>query len=159
MSQNYNILQRYQNFFLSPINSSHNHLALLSLCLYLNPTANSAPCQHLPILYQLLPDFPVRFLFDPFLSRLASKPTFSFGWILIFYGSVFLCLLGMGSYFSLVQWQELELQALIFRYMSAGAAVPHELLQPIKKSLLHTPSYFLHHPLQHYPHYRPACKF
>ncbi|KAH7512121.1 growth-regulating factor 3 isoform X2 [Ziziphus jujuba] len=60
----------------------------------------------------------------------------------------------MGSYFSLAQWQELELQALIFRYMLAGAAVPPELLQPIKKSLLHTP-YFLHHPLQHYPHYQP----
>ncbi|XP_061340316.1 growth-regulating factor 3 [Gastrolobium bilobum] len=56
----------------------------------------------------------------------------------------------MGSYFSLAQWQELELQALIFRYMLAGTAVPHELLQPIKKSLLHSPSYFLHHPLQHY---------
>ncbi|KAG4396463.1 hypothetical protein AAZX31_19G177700 [Glycine max] len=56
----------------------------------------------------------------------------------------------MGSYFSLSQWQELELQALIFRYMLAGAAVPPELLQPIKKSLLHSPHYFLHHPLQHY---------
>ncbi|RDX89786.1 Growth-regulating factor 3, partial [Mucuna pruriens] len=57
---------------------------------------------------------------------------------------------GMGSYFSLSQWQELELQALIFRYMLAGAAVPPELLQPIRKSLLHSPHYFLHHPLQHY---------
>ncbi|XP_027353595.1 growth-regulating factor 3 [Abrus precatorius] len=56
----------------------------------------------------------------------------------------------MGSYFSLAQWQELELQALIFRYMLAGAAVPPELLQPIKKSLLHSPPFFLHHPLQHY---------
>ncbi|KAG5055659.1 hypothetical protein JHK85_008169 [Glycine max] len=56
----------------------------------------------------------------------------------------------MGSYFSLSQWQELELQALIFRYMLAGAAVPPELLQPIKKSLLHSPHYYLHHPLQHY---------
>lgn len=67
-----------------------------------------------------------------------------------------LCIIGMGSYFSLAQWQELELQALIFRYMLAGAAVPSELLQPIKKSLLHSPPYFLHHPLQHY---QPAtCK-
>ena len=56
----------------------------------------------------------------------------------------------------MAQWQELELQALIFRYMLAGAAVPQELLQPIKKSLHAT--YFLHHPLQHYPHYQPACK-
>ncbi|XP_041028826.1 growth-regulating factor 3-like [Juglans microcarpa x Juglans regia] len=62
---------------------------------------------------------------------------------------------GMGSYFSLAQWQELELQALIFRYMLAGAAVPPELLQAIKKSLLHTP-YSLHYSLQHYPHFQPA---
>ncbi|KAH0971590.1 hypothetical protein GBA52_023746 [Prunus armeniaca] len=44
----------------------------------------------------------------------------------------------MGSYFSFSQLQELELQALIFRYMLAGAAVPPELLQPIRKSLLHS---------------------
>ncbi|XP_058740789.1 growth-regulating factor 3 isoform X2 [Vicia villosa] len=56
----------------------------------------------------------------------------------------------MGSHFSLSQWQELELQALIFRYMLVGASVPPELLQPIKKSLLHSSPYFLHHPLQHY---------
>ncbi|XVE76013.1 hypothetical protein DITRI_Ditri12bG0138600 [Diplodiscus trichospermus] len=62
----------------------------------------------------------------------------------------------MGSYFSLAQWQELELQALIYRYMLAGAAVPPELLQPIKKSLLQSPTHFLHHPLQHYSHYHPA---
>ncbi|XP_044492265.1 growth-regulating factor 3 isoform X2 [Mangifera indica] len=63
----------------------------------------------------------------------------------------------MGSYFSLTQWQELELQALIYRYMLAGAAVPPELLHPIKKSLLHSP-YFLHDPLQHhYPQYYPAA--
>ncbi|XP_062117533.1 growth-regulating factor 4-like [Humulus lupulus] len=63
----------------------------------------------------------------------------------------------MGSYFSLAQWQELELQALIFRYMLAGATVPPELLQHIKKSfnLLTTP-YFLHHSLQPYPHYQPS---
>ena len=65
----------------------------------------------------------------------------------------------MGSFFSWAQWQELELQALIYRYMLAGAAVPQELLLPIKKSLLHlSPSYFLHHPLQHLPHYQPACE-
>ncbi|XP_054785600.1 growth-regulating factor 3 [Prosopis cineraria] len=49
----------------------------------------------------------------------------------------------MGSYFSVAQWQELELQALIFRYMLAGAAVPPELLLPIKKSLLRSAPYFL----------------
>ncbi|RVW48027.1 Growth-regulating factor 3 [Vitis vinifera] len=63
-----------------------------------------------------------------------------------------------GSYFSLAQWQELELQALIFRHMLAGAAVPPELLQLIKKSLLNPPPYYLQHPLQHYQHYQPACK-
>ncbi|KAI4300434.1 hypothetical protein L6164_033815 [Bauhinia variegata] len=62
----------------------------------------------------------------------------------------------MGNYFSVAQWQELELQALIFRYMLAGAPVPSELLQPIKKSLVHSPAFFLNHPLQHYPHYQPA---
>ncbi|KAJ4833350.1 hypothetical protein Tsubulata_042499 [Turnera subulata] len=62
----------------------------------------------------------------------------------------------MGSYFSLAQWQELELQALIYRYMLAGAAVPPELLHPIKKSLLHSPPYYLHHPLQHYSYCQPA---
>ncbi|XP_019057718.1 PREDICTED: growth-regulating factor 3-like isoform X1 [Tarenaya hassleriana] len=52
----------------------------------------------------------------------------------------------MRSFFSWNQWQELELQALIYRYMLAGAAVPQELLLPIRKSLLHrSPSYFLHH--------------
>ncbi|XP_045795980.1 growth-regulating factor 3 [Trifolium pratense] len=56
----------------------------------------------------------------------------------------------IGSHFSISQWQELELQALIFRYMLVGASVPPELLQPIRKSLLHSSPYFLHHPLQHY---------
>ncbi|XP_028782332.1 growth-regulating factor 3 [Neltuma alba] len=51
----------------------------------------------------------------------------------------------MGSYFSAAQWQELELQALIFRYMLAGAAVPPELLLPIKKGLFHSAPYFLHY--------------
>ncbi|KAM4090250.1 hypothetical protein ACJW30_09G046400 [Castanea mollissima] len=36
-----------------------------------------------------------------------------------------------------------------------STAVPPELLQPIKKSL-HISPYFLHHPLQHYPHFQPA---
>jgi hypothetical protein len=63
----------------------------------------------------------------------------------------------IGSHFSLSQWQELELQALIFRYMLVGASVPPELLQPIKKSLLHSSPYFLHNPLQHYQ--STSCKF
>ncbi|XP_073158466.1 growth-regulating factor 3 isoform X2 [Henckelia pumila] len=65
----------------------------------------------------------------------------------------------MGSYFSLAQWQELELQALIFRHMIAGAAVPQELLHLVKKSLIAAPppSYYLSHSLnQYYPHYQPS---
>ncbi|KAF5737473.1 Growth-regulating factor 3 isoform 2 [Tripterygium wilfordii] len=62
----------------------------------------------------------------------------------------------MGSYFSLAQRQELEIQALIYRYILAGAAVPPELLNTFKKSLLHSAPYFLHYPLQHYSHYQPA---
>ncbi|CAK9323077.1 unnamed protein product [Citrullus colocynthis] len=61
----------------------------------------------------------------------------------------------MLGYFSVAQRQELELQALIFRYMLAGAAVPPELLHSIKKSLISSSSttFYLHHPLQHFPHY------
>lgn len=66
----------------------------------------------------------------------------------------------MGNFFSWAQWQELELQALIYRYMLAGASVPQELLLPIKKSLIHqSPMHFLHHPLQHsFPHHQPSCQ-
>ncbi|XP_027072582.1 growth-regulating factor 4 isoform X2 [Coffea arabica] len=71
---------------------------------------------------------------------------------------------GMGSYyFSLAQWQELELQALIFRHMLAGAAVPPELLHHlVKKTLLnsshhHHPYYAPHHHRHHYPpHFQSA---
>ncbi|TYJ39730.1 hypothetical protein E1A91_A04G089400v1 [Gossypium mustelinum] len=45
---------------------------------------------------------------------------------------------------------------LIFRYMLAGAAVPPQLLQSIENTtILHSPSYFLHHPLRHFSHYQP----
>ncbi|KAJ0245645.1 WRC domain-containing protein [Hirschfeldia incana] len=66
--------------------------------------------------------------------------------------------LKMGNLFSLAQLQELELQALIYRYMSAGASVPQELLLPIKKSLFHQSHLnFLHYPLPHnFPHYQPC---
>ncbi|PIA25219.1 hypothetical protein AQUCO_12200004v1 [Aquilegia coerulea] len=64
---------------------------------------------------------------------------------------------GMGCLFSLAQWQELELQALIFKYMLAGAPVPAELLHPIKKSLLTTPSAACYlYPFQQYQHYQPT---
>ncbi|KAH6825382.1 hypothetical protein C2S53_018734 [Perilla frutescens var. hirtella] len=56
----------------------------------------------------------------------------------------------MGSYFSLAQWQELELQALIFRHIIAGAAVPPELLHLVKKSLISSPPYYFCNPLHYY---------
>ncbi|KAG2325819.1 hypothetical protein Bca52824_008547 [Brassica carinata] len=64
--------------------------------------------------------------------------------------------LKMGNLFSLAQWHELELQALIYRYMLAGASVPQELLLPIKNSLFHQSHLnFLHYPLQHnFPHHQ-----
>nr|GMC79569.1 growth-regulating factor 3-like [Ipomoea batatas] len=63
-----------------------------------------------------------------------------------------------GSYFSLGQWQELELQALIFRHIIAGAPVPPELLHLVKKSLFNSASpYYFPHPLHHYPHYHQAA--
>ncbi|EEF38659.1 conserved hypothetical protein [Ricinus communis] len=37
--------------------------------------------------------------------------------------------------FSLAQWQEVELQALIYRYIISGVRVPPELLHPIRKGL------------------------
>ncbi|XP_054824958.1 growth-regulating factor 5-like [Prosopis cineraria] len=39
------------------------------------------------------------------------------------------------SPFTLAQWQELEHQALIFKYLKAGLSVPPDLLAPIHKSL------------------------
>jgi len=64
-----------------------------------------------------------------------------------------------GCCFSIAQWQELELQALIFRHMIAGAAVPSELLHVVKKSLLTSSSspYYLHHYSPHF--HQAACKF
>ncbi|KAG8376679.1 hypothetical protein BUALT_Bualt09G0089000 [Buddleja alternifolia] len=65
-----------------------------------------------------------------------------------------------GSYFNMAQWQELELQALIFRHMIAGAAVPLQLLHLLNKSIFassssspHNNNYPLHHYV--YPHYHP----
>ncbi|KAI8013647.1 Growth-regulating factor 4 [Camellia lanceoleosa] len=66
----------------------------------------------------------------------------------------------MGSYFSLGQWQELELQALIFRHMLAGSCVPPQLLHLLNKTLLSppppTPTPPSYYPLQHFPHYNPT---
>ncbi|KAM5559559.1 hypothetical protein ABKV19_020960 [Rosa sericea] len=86
-----------------------------------------------------------------FLTETQKKSeSFLTGFCLLFDIISWVSVLGMGSFFSMGQWQELELQALIFRYMLAGAAVPPELLQPIKRSLLHS-QFFFHHSLQQYP--------
>ncbi|PHU05531.1 Growth-regulating factor 3 [Capsicum chinense] len=60
--------------------------------------------------------------------------------------------------FSLAQWQELELQTLIFRHFIAGVSVPPELLHLVKKSIITSPpSYYYSHPFQQYPpHYQQA---
>ncbi|CAN4118842.1 unnamed protein product [Withania somnifera] len=63
------------------------------------------------------------------------------------------------GYFSLSQWQELELQTLIFRHFIAGAPVPPELLHLVKKSIItcySSPPYYFSHPFQQYPHYQQA---
>ncbi|XP_022887253.1 growth-regulating factor 3-like [Olea europaea var. sylvestris] len=59
----------------------------------------------------------------------------------------------MESTFSLAQWQEVELQALIFRHMLAGAVVPPQLLHLLKKSLITSPSPYLFSQ-QSCPHYQ-----
>ncbi|ONK71231.1 uncharacterized protein A4U43_C04F6240 [Asparagus officinalis] len=56
----------------------------------------------------------------------------------------------MGSLFSLAQWQELELQALIYKYMLAGASVPLDLILPLKRSLVSSSPYY------HYQHFQPS---
>ncbi|KAJ8433815.1 hypothetical protein Cgig2_017885 [Carnegiea gigantea] len=79
-------------------------------------------------------------------------------WVLVIFISVLWAKsAGLGGYcFSIAQWQELELQALIFRHMIAGAAVPPELLQLVKKSLLtsYSSPYYLHH---YSPHLHQAA--
>ncbi|XP_042054314.1 growth-regulating factor 3-like isoform X2 [Salvia splendens] len=51
---------------------------------------------------------------------------------------------GGGSYFSWAQWQELELQALIFRHIMGGGGVPAELLHLVKNSLASSPLHYYH---------------
>ncbi|XP_058103847.1 growth-regulating factor 4-like [Magnolia sinica] len=52
--------------------------------------------------------------------------------------------------FTASQWQELEHQALIFKYMMAGIPVPPDLLLPIRKSFESMPARFYHHPSMGY---------
>lgn len=44
------------------------------------------------------------------------------------------------------QWQELEHQALIYKYLVAGLLVPADLVIPIRMSLEALSASFLHHP-------------
>ncbi|KAK9914734.1 hypothetical protein M0R45_038492 [Rubus argutus] len=58
--------------------------------------------------------------------------------------------MGMRSPFTLSQWQELEHQALIFKYMMAGMPVPPDLVLPIQKSFESISQRFFHHPTMGY---------
>ncbi|KAJ0970905.1 hypothetical protein J5N97_018864 [Dioscorea zingiberensis] len=55
--------------------------------------------------------------------------------------------------FTAAQWQELEHQALIFKYMMAGVPVPPELLIPIRRSFEAMSSRYYHHPALGYCYY------
>ncbi|KAM7490941.1 hypothetical protein LguiA_033862 [Lonicera macranthoides] len=48
--------------------------------------------------------------------------------------------------FTAVQWQELEHQALIYKYLVAGLPVPPDLVVPIRRSLEALSARFFHHP-------------
>lgn len=56
------------------------------------------------------------------------------------------------SPFTLSQWQELEHQALIFKYMVAGLPVPPDLVLPIQKSFDSISQRFFHHPASKFSH-------
>lgn len=51
--------------------------------------------------------------------------------------------------FTSSQWQELEHQALVYKYMISGMPIPHDLLYSIKRSLDSSTKIILHH---HSPH-------
>lgn len=55
--------------------------------------------------------------------------------------------------FTASQWEELEHQALIFKYLIAGMPVPSELLLPIRRSFESMASRFYHHPPMGYCSY------
>ena len=52
--------------------------------------------------------------------------------------------------FTPVQWQELEHQALIYKYLVAGVPVPYDLVVPIRRSLEALSASLFNH---------PTCKF
>ncbi|KAG8382070.1 hypothetical protein BUALT_Bualt05G0038300 [Buddleja alternifolia] len=60
---------------------------------------------------------------------------------------------GYGGYrtpFTAVQWQELEQQAMIYKYLMAGLPIPPDLVMPIRQSLS---ARFFHHPTLGYSSY------
>ncbi|KAA8533444.1 hypothetical protein F0562_031122 [Nyssa sinensis] len=57
------------------------------------------------------------------------------------------------SPFTVSQWQELEHQALIFKYLMAGLPVPPDLVLPIQKSFESMSARFFHHPTMGYCSY------
>ncbi|KAI4295248.1 hypothetical protein L6164_035314 [Bauhinia variegata] len=59
-------------------------------------------------------------------------------------------MMGIRSPFTVSQWQELEHQALIYKYMMAGLPVPPDLVLPIQKSFEPISQRFLHHPTMSY---------
>ncbi|KAJ6763320.1 hypothetical protein OIU79_023965 [Salix purpurea] len=56
----------------------------------------------------------------------------------------------MRSPFTVSQWQELEHQALIYKYMVAGLPVPPDLVLPIQRSYESISHRFFHHPTMSY---------
>ncbi|KAL5710737.1 hypothetical protein ACHQM5_021265 [Ranunculus cassubicifolius] len=61
------------------------------------------------------------------------------------------------GFFSQTQWHELELQALIFKYMLVRAPIPCQLIESIKRSLPgsdNNPAFYLNHSLPHYSHFQ-----
>ncbi|KAI3687253.1 hypothetical protein L1987_80947 [Smallanthus sonchifolius] len=55
--------------------------------------------------------------------------------------------------FTALQWQELEHQALIYKYLIAGVPVPFDLVLPIRRSFEALSARFLHHPTLGYCSY------
>jgi hypothetical protein len=57
--------------------------------------------------------------------------------------------------FTASQWQELEHQALIFKYMASGAPVPHDLVLPLRLATGVDTAPSLAFPPQHSPSRTP----
>lgn len=53
--------------------------------------------------------------------------------------------MGFMAPFTAVQWQELEQQAMIYKFLMAGLPVPPDLVLPIRRSLEALSARFFHH--------------